>query len=304
MESRIHGDVYVRFGGECLETCCSNVVRRWALTLLDFCFWYDGKFFNYPTIIFYQLTYELAVMWQASRRHYRLNQVTDCRTYYLAYEGTLQAAAVEIMAEKQVAASAIQGKFSAEGLTAMAKGVDPRLKLAKMLSDNDTSDRKTLTNMFDALNASNKGDSDGYADSDEVALTYVEVMGYTKEALMEAEKVSSVKTLDLFQMFDAMTPLDEQPVMDKTNVESAMVVPTVEETIIETKEDTDTLIQSNFFEMFSLFETNISNMTKTQVSVISSSEEIVVKKKATTKKPVKKQQGFAEQLDLFQLLGA
>ncbi|MCI9515196.1 MAG: hypothetical protein HFF60_13335 [Oscillospiraceae bacterium] len=34
MESRIHREVYVRFGGECLETCRSNVVRRRVLTLL------------------------------------------------------------------------------------------------------------------------------------------------------------------------------------------------------------------------------------------------------------------------------
>lgn len=34
VESRIHREVYVRFGGECLETYRSNVARRWVLTLL------------------------------------------------------------------------------------------------------------------------------------------------------------------------------------------------------------------------------------------------------------------------------
>ena len=33
MESRIHGDVYVRFGGEFLETCHRNMIRRWVLSL-------------------------------------------------------------------------------------------------------------------------------------------------------------------------------------------------------------------------------------------------------------------------------
>lgn len=33
VESRIRGDVYVRFGGEYLETCCRNTVRRWVLSL-------------------------------------------------------------------------------------------------------------------------------------------------------------------------------------------------------------------------------------------------------------------------------
>lgn len=33
MESRIHGDMYVRFGGGFLETCYSNIVRRWVSIL-------------------------------------------------------------------------------------------------------------------------------------------------------------------------------------------------------------------------------------------------------------------------------
>ena len=33
VESRIQRELYVRFGGECLQTCHSNVARRWALSL-------------------------------------------------------------------------------------------------------------------------------------------------------------------------------------------------------------------------------------------------------------------------------
>lgn len=42
MESRIRGDLYVRFGGEHLETCYSNVKRRWVLSLS-----FKGKFIYY-----------------------------------------------------------------------------------------------------------------------------------------------------------------------------------------------------------------------------------------------------------------
>ncbi len=160
MESRIRRDMYVRFGGGFLETCRSNTVRRWVPTLLDFCFKHNGEYYNYPTIIFYQMTYELATMIQASRRAYRLIQKEECRNYYLVTEGTLQVAAVQIMAEKQVAASAIQGKFSVDGLAAMANGVDPRIKLAQMLSEGDDGmDRESLSNMFDVMSSS-KGDDD------------------------------------------------------------------------------------------------------------------------------------------------
>lgn len=34
MESRIHGDMYVRFGGRYLETYHRKVVRRWVPSLL------------------------------------------------------------------------------------------------------------------------------------------------------------------------------------------------------------------------------------------------------------------------------
>jgi len=149
---------------------------RCVETGLDFCFEYNGCNYNYPTLIFMQMSYEMSVIWQASRRHYRLNQREECRTYYLAYENTLQTAALEIMAAKQVATSAIQGKFSSEGLAAMAKGVDTRTQLASALAKNDMSDRKTLENMFDALNAqTNADDDDGY---DYVpAQTYFELTG-------------------------------------------------------------------------------------------------------------------------------
>ncbi len=35
VESRIRGDVYVRFGGEYLKTYHSNMTRRWVLSLLQ-----------------------------------------------------------------------------------------------------------------------------------------------------------------------------------------------------------------------------------------------------------------------------
>ena len=35
VESRIRGDVYVRFGGEYPKTCHSNMIRRWVFSLLQ-----------------------------------------------------------------------------------------------------------------------------------------------------------------------------------------------------------------------------------------------------------------------------
>ena len=131
-------------------------------TGLDFCFKHNGQYYNYPTLIFYQTGYNLSVIWQASRRAFRLNQRQECRNYYLAYDRTLQSSALEIMAKKQVATAAIQGCFSTEGLSAMAQGVDARAQLAASLSKGDMTSRDTLENMFDVLNA-NRVVDDGYS---------------------------------------------------------------------------------------------------------------------------------------------
>ncbi len=195
-------------------------------TGLDFCFKVDGKSYNYPTIVFYQMTYELAVMWQASRRHFRLNQTEECRTYYMAYENTLQAAAVQIMAEKQVAASAIQGKFSADGLAAMANGVDPRVKLAQMLAENDTSDRESLESMFDVMNASNNDNSDDRYDSYQPPQTFYELM---EGAVVEDDVVPKEKPA-LGGIFDEIMKISanvSKSSDDETSVEITEEVVTV-----------------------------------------------------------------------------
>ncbi len=121
-------------------------------TGLDFLFYHKGTMYNFPTIIFYQYGYDLFTMWQASRRHYRLNQVLECRTFYLLSDRTVQLDALEMVASKQVATSAIQGHFSSEGLCAMAQGVDPRIRLAQAASEKSPEQVMGVKSMFDVLN--------------------------------------------------------------------------------------------------------------------------------------------------------
>ncbi|WP_113675868.1 hypothetical protein [Vallitalea guaymasensis] len=127
---------------------------RCTQTGLDFIFKVDNVIYNYPTIIFYQMGTNMFAVWQAACRHYRLSQKEECRTFYLAYKNTLQAKLLRLIAEKKVATAAIQGKFSAEGLAAMANGVDLRVKLAQTLSESDEH-KESLTDMFDKVNQVN-----------------------------------------------------------------------------------------------------------------------------------------------------
>ena len=149
---------------------------RCVKTGLDFLFRHKNVTYNYPTIINYQEGYDMFTCWQACRRHYRLNQTEECRTYFLVSSGTIQPDAVEMVASKQVATSAIQGQFSSEGLCAMARGVDPRIRLAQAVSEKSETQERGLKGMFDVLNKTNNAGKDT-KQSYEPMLTFYELTG-------------------------------------------------------------------------------------------------------------------------------
>lgn len=123
-------------------------------TGMDFKFEYEGIVYNYPTIVFYQMGYSLFTLWQSSCRHYRLNQTEECRTYYIAFNGTLQCSVIELMASKKNAVAALQGRFSSEGLASMSQGIDVQAALVKSLAEGVSNSNK-LRNMFDNINRMN-----------------------------------------------------------------------------------------------------------------------------------------------------
>lgn len=72
-----------------------------------------------PTLIFYQFSWSLFTINQASRRAWRIGQDQECRLYYLAYKDSYQEQMAELIAMKNKAASAINGDVSTDGLSAM-----------------------------------------------------------------------------------------------------------------------------------------------------------------------------------------
>lgn len=183
-------------------------------TGVDLCWTEGGKKYNYPTLIFYQLGYSLFTVWQASRRHYRMNQTMECRTYYMAYEGTAQAKVIELIAEKQVATAAIQGKFSVEGISAMAEGVDARVALASSLADQDVKSGSALQKMFDVLHSSDK-----QAESYVTMQVYEELLG--KE---EVERRKKAKEDEMFENLFGQWDEDFMDLQEPGNEEPAVVV--------------------------------------------------------------------------------
>ncbi len=84
---------------------------------------------NFPTLCFYEAGYNLFTLRQASRRAWRIGQTQPCRVVYLYYAGTMQDRALALMGRKLTAAQALEGKFSGEGLVAMA-GEDANVEVA------------------------------------------------------------------------------------------------------------------------------------------------------------------------------
>ncbi len=76
-----------------------------------------------PTLIFYEITFNLGTMMQAAGRSYRLNQThTHCKTFYLFAEGTMEQTAVQLMSRKQRAAKLLTGDIGLTGLDALTEG--------------------------------------------------------------------------------------------------------------------------------------------------------------------------------------
>ena len=151
-------------------------------TGIDLIFYVRGIKYNYPTLIFYQLGYNLFTIWQASRRAFRLIQTEECRTYYLASLGTVQTEVIKMIGEKQVATAAIQGAgFSSEGLSAMASGVDPRIRLANTMAEDCSDTEESIQSMFDVLkrDAEEAEEDSSYTPM----LTFYELTGYTPQSM-------------------------------------------------------------------------------------------------------------------------
>lgn len=105
---------------------------------------------QFPTIIFLQTGYELSVMWQSSRRSWRIGQKEPVKVFYMCYRDTLQARALNIMGAKLKAAASIQGEFSAEGIQALSSSTNVLTQLAQELySKEEVKEKETVWDDLD-----------------------------------------------------------------------------------------------------------------------------------------------------------
>lgn len=112
---------------------CDVVVSHPKLveTGLDF---FDREMtYNFPTLAFYETGYNLFTLRQAGARSWRIGQNQHCKVAYFAYEDTMQEKALALMGKKLSAAQALEGRFSAEGLAALANDDGDEMALVKAM---------------------------------------------------------------------------------------------------------------------------------------------------------------------------
>ena len=187
---------------------------RLCETGLDFCWKDNGTIYNYPTLIFYQSGYSLFVMWQAAGRAWRLNQREECRTYYVGYEKTVQQAILQVLGEKKAATSAIQGKFSADGLAAMAQGVDTQVRIAQIMSEMDEQTGNKLQEMFDVIT----GEVEETFSDEQTMLLFSELIEKVEDTATDL----GMDVSSLFDMFTQFTPKKDEESLFSMDLFSAM----------------------------------------------------------------------------------
>lgn len=86
---------------------------------------------DFPTICYYQMSYQVYTNRQADRRAWRIGQTKDCKIVYIYYAESIQADIAALMATKIVASQAIEGNMDAAGLEAICSDRTAEEELAK-----------------------------------------------------------------------------------------------------------------------------------------------------------------------------
>jgi len=95
---------------------------------------------QFPTIIFYEVTYNVFTLKQASRRSWRIGQTQAVKVIFMAYENTPQHIALKLIGAKVGAANSLEGRLSGDDdLSSMADEEDNiQLALAKAILSGDS----------------------------------------------------------------------------------------------------------------------------------------------------------------------
>jgi len=102
---------------------------------------------NFVTIIFYETTYNVFTLKQASRRSWRIGQTKEIKVIFMAYADTPQHKALELIGAKIAAANSLEGKLSGDDdLSSMGEDDDNiQLALAKSILNSESTSKEIQT---------------------------------------------------------------------------------------------------------------------------------------------------------------
>ena len=147
---------------------------------------------DFTTLIFFNLSFNLYVLRQASLRSWRINQTAPKIEVYLFYfADTMQQRALKLMASKLAAATMIEGQLSEEGLAALSQNTDMTTQLARELASGIKESVEDLTATFKKMAIKNDR---------ETKKPELKVIKPELPALPEPETATQDKQLTLFDL--------------------------------------------------------------------------------------------------------
>ncbi len=101
---------------------------------------------EYPTIIFYQTTYNVFTLKQAARRSWRIGQDKNVKVIFMTYDKTSQRKALSLISRKVAAANSLEGRLSLGGDLAglEEESTSLQMQLAKAIAQGGNSDKDNI----------------------------------------------------------------------------------------------------------------------------------------------------------------
>ncbi len=104
--------------------------------------------YDFPTIAFYQTSYSVYLLRQASRRSWRIGQTQPVEVHFLTNQATIQETAMHLIADKMVSSQIFEGELPEGGLEELSAVEEKSFikQLAESLNDD-----KAITGSLEAL---------------------------------------------------------------------------------------------------------------------------------------------------------
>ncbi|MEF3309375.1 helicase-related protein [Paenibacillus sp. GYB004] len=205
---------------------------------LDLMYW--------PTIIYYQLNYEVSTVRQSSRRAWRLGQDRECRVYYLVYNRTQQMAQfMKIMA--------------ARGHALMVEGRLDRSELAKYSRDGQSSLAADLANCFAGSDVAKAWTELAAKDLEDVEMVNETEFKAVLEARMKL-LVNETRRLCGLPPLDASNSASEEPEVHSVEMSEVLDLFTIAASVVEAP--SEPTVQKDLLEMGLLKVVEISQYKK------------------------------------------